>query len=107
MDKKDSIQIIVLRNGVEQVNVTNPRAAVINVVEHLPAEKQNKSNLVVYGAPQHVFFAQRDLEKNVQKNVLKGILRNLEFEDEADECDCDDDGDEAADRAEAAAARLG
>ena len=104
MDKKDSIQIIVLKNGVEQFNVTNPRAAVINVVENLPAEKKNKSNIVVYGAPQHVFFAQRDLEKNVQKNVLKGILRNLEVEED-DDCDCDDD--DAADRAEAAAARLG
>ena len=107
MVKKDVLQVIVLKNGVEQINVTDPKVVVLNVVEALPAEKKNKSNIVVYGAPQHVFFAQSDLEKNVQKNVLKGILRNLEFEDEAADCDCDDDGDEAADRAEAADARRG
>lgn len=100
MDKKEIIQIIVLKNGIEQINVTDPRAAVLNIVEDLPAEKKHKSSVVVYGHPKHVFFAQRELEKETQKNVLRGILRGLDIEDE-------DDGEDAAEKAEAADARRG
>lgn len=82
MDKKDVLQIIVLKNGVEQFNVTNPKAAVINVVEELPEEKKTRSNVLHYGAPQNVFYAQRDLEKETQKVVLREILKGLDKMDE-------------------------
>ena len=101
MDKKDVIQVIVLKNGVEQINVTDPKAAVLNIVEDLPAEKKHKSHVVVYGHPKHVFFAQRELDRETQKNVLRGILKGLDIEDEDDDCDDED----AVDRAEAADAR--
>lgn len=98
MSNKDVLQIIVLRNGVEQFNITNPKAAVINVVIDLPEEKKNKSHLVTYGKPQDIFYAHRELDKETQKNILKGMLRGLDRMDEEDD-------EERVARAEASEAR--
>lgn len=87
MGKKDVLQVIVIKNGVEQFNVKNAKAAVINVIEDLPAEKKEQNNMLVYGTAKDVFYAQRELEKSTQKNILKWILNGIENMDEEDECD--------------------
>ena len=85
MDRKDVLQVIVIKNGVEQFNIKDVKAAVINVVEDLPAEKKDQNNLLVYGTAKDVFEAQRELEKITQKNILKWLLHDIETMDEEDD----------------------
>ena len=87
MSKKDVLQVIVIKNGVELFNIKDVKAAVINVIEDLPAEEKEQNNMIVYGTAKDVFYAQRELEKNTQKNILKWILHDIETMDEEDDSD--------------------